>query len=138
MIGNATCASGYTGPLCSVCSNNYFASGKSCTKCDNRETLNASQIFFIILLCSFGLAAIIYVYHAYVRPYRDEDKDKDEEEKKKVSRGEVTYLWLQMRFQSILIKIKIMVATFQVRKYIYHMYDVKVVLIEIVCLSMYR
>jgi hypothetical protein len=47
--GATPCATGYTGPLCAVCDNNYGNAGKTCVKCGGLM-INGDVISFIIIV----------------------------------------------------------------------------------------
>lgn len=63
--GDASCALGYEGPLCSVCSEGYFLSGRVCQACSNTKKMPPAAVLFIIVgSVLLAAALVVLLYHA--------------------------------------------------------------------------
>lgn len=67
--GDESCARGYEGPLCAVCSSSYAfqSSTKTCVRCSDSAVLDISDIIFLIVLAVMGLLLLYYFSHPAIR-----------------------------------------------------------------------
>ncbi|RYH21675.1 hypothetical protein EON65_20285 [archaeon] len=118
--GNALCAVGYEGPLCSVCSDGYFFKDGLCQSCDST---NEMSITVIVIIALFGLLiGAVMSYYCYFYVYVDM-VDLKRQIVDAINRGvpgpqltifQLLYLWIRKKMQDITVKVKIFISTFQV------------------------
>lgn len=113
--GDASCAVGYSGPLCGVCTDGYYLSENACRPCDGgtsgalpRNVLAALLLVICILL--FSLACAFYRY-VYVPPNILEKLAK---ENRSLSTMQLLYLWCKMKYHAFVVKFKIIAANIQI------------------------
>ena len=116
LTGDASCKTGYTGPLCSICANEYFNNGDECQSCDD-TTPSTRVILYMLILFILSIVGARHVYINYVliprlqRQYLGNDKDKEEKEK---DGGGLTGILSRKTKQSLVVKLKILVSTYQI------------------------
>lgn len=118
--GNALCALGYEGPLCSVCSDGYYYGDGLCQSCDST---NEMSITVIVIIALFGLLiSAVLAYYCYFYVYVDM-VDLKRQIIDAINRGvpgpklttfQLLYLWIRKKMQDITVKAKIFISTFQV------------------------
>jgi hypothetical protein len=98
--------------LCSVCIDNYFKTEGRCEECVSNNFLTPTAIAFIIVAILFiNIAGVLF----YISINSSDDIDNNnEEEEKDLSSFQLFMLWLRMRFSKLMIKVKIVVSTFQI------------------------
>lgn len=66
LVGDESCATGYEGPLCAVCSSDYAlqSSTKTCVPCSRSDGLDISDIIFLSAL----MALIVGLLYYFTRP----------------------------------------------------------------------
>ena len=125
--GQASCALGYEGPLCAVCSTGYYLTNTACQPCQGSDALSDATIAYI---ASFGfIILLIWIVLRYARPKvpakitkKEMEEDSDDEEEAAAAaipldqQSTLTrvYLWARAKYGAIVVKVKIIVSTFQV------------------------
>ena len=106
-VGDNACAIGYIGPFCAECDDDYYMSDGQCLHCGS-SSLNPGKIISIILLSAIFLVAIglalIWFKHEH-------GADVDHYVPWKI---EILFCWVKDKFDAITIKLKIIIATYQV------------------------
>lgn len=108
--GTSLCNKGFEGPLCSACENNYFKTDLTCEECLTNNFFTPIVISFIIIAIIFIIIAGIIFYFT-INASKEEDIINDDEI---LSSFQLFILWIRMRFNKIMIKIKIVVSTYQI------------------------
>jgi hypothetical protein len=105
--GDSVCAEGYTGPLCSICADDHYLMSGECFPC--KQTNFSSPTIFILIVsliaCAYGLLLVAFWY------YKDEEEANKPRLLRRISR---VRQWIREFFGEVVVKIKIIVATFQV------------------------
>eukprot|EP01031_Cornospumella_fuschlensis_P030162 gene30162-36437_t len=118
--GNALCAIGYEGPLCSVCSDGYYFGDGLCQSCDSTNEMSMTVIVLIALVGL--LVGALLAYYCYFYVYVDM-VDLKRQIVDSINRGvpgpqlttlQLLYLWIRKKMQDITVKAKIFISTFQV------------------------
>jgi hypothetical protein len=94
-----------------VCSPGYFYSYQQCSKCTVRGYFSAT---FVLLLALIIAVALIIAAGLYVNGRVKMVLDENNTGTPPLRSFELILLWVRMKFGSLTVKIKIMVATFQV------------------------
>lgn len=130
VTGEASCAEGYTGELCGVCATGYFDAGNyQCKPCSNASTyFTPTTITAICVVGVFMLVAfLIYVvwrkrrlptkiilrYTNHRDPHFVREKSNGESSPYRVG-GTLERIKQRLMKNNVLIKIKILIATFQI------------------------
>jgi hypothetical protein len=128
--GDVLCGEGYGGALCAVCSEGYFPSQSECVECDSTSVLTPTLLIYICAVFAVVSIALLSAYYKWF--YVDAEKERASsiigtqsqserqseyganEEEEPVSRAQLWVLWFKMRYGQIMVKVKIVVVTFQV------------------------
>ena len=137
-VGDGLCHEGYTGPLCAACADGYHMSNQECHPC-GYHGFSYLQIISLVLFGLTVIALIIVAHHTYKKHRRKNKKpipvttaviDNNEqktdgnqetppptipvEEEEEENSFSVFLTWCKTAFADIVVKVKIIVATFQV------------------------
>jgi hypothetical protein len=118
VTGEASCAEGFEGVLCAVCSVGYYldTDANSCLLCEGSSLLTPT--FIIILCCLYVLLVLLCIrlYRKIVKSTQDDDDVKEEEVEKKKPETIIEKIkdWYDRRFSAVQAKVKIVIATFQI------------------------
>jgi hypothetical protein len=73
--GDLLCRAGYEGPLCAVCSENFFPSQSECLACDSSSVITPTLLIYFCVIFTVVSLAILSAYYKYF--YVDADKEKE-------------------------------------------------------------
>ena len=99
--GDAACADGYGGPLCASCVEGYYKSQGHCLPCDNAGFSVMRILALIAMICLFGVVVFVWSQYKIILSWIPD-------------RIINLIHWIQIIFNEVVDKVKIIVATFQV------------------------
>jgi hypothetical protein len=108
--GDEACAEGYHGPFCGLCVDGYVLNYGRCILCEETDTspaIIASGIVLSLLIGGFLLILIVM----WIR--REQNKHNKDYQPWKL---ELFILWMRATFERVTIKLKIVIATYQLLK----------------------
>jgi hypothetical protein len=139
--GQGLCAIGYEGELCAVCSLGFFNENSECKPCTTSNKVTPLMIAALLIVFLILTALLIYVYYRYIRISDHKMKDLEERDDENpdihdtpfskavglrpshrsqtnddetFTTIQLIYLWLQAKYEQVMVKLKIVVCTFQV------------------------
>lgn len=136
--GNSLCEVGFEGPLCSICSDGYYEDGNQCLTCQGTQSFTPAVIIYIIILVLFVCGAAYYAssamkkwishqIHLEIEAMIEDERLaaidettlspamlKRREKRNKHRWFRSILVWIRANYDSIVIKVKIVVATMQV------------------------
>ena len=124
-VGDELCAEGHEGPMCDVCSANYFASDSKCIPCED-AALSTGAIAAYSVFGIIGLVAAAWMYYALVIKKAEKEVESQEklvakgasaeieEEETGKSQFEKIAEYVKVRSFQILTRVKILTSTYQV------------------------
>jgi hypothetical protein len=136
--GNATgkglCATGYTGPLCGTCEDDFFLSDGECYECTGSSVITPSFVLLMLLaIISIATVGVLYFYSqdilAYVQERESSISTYTRERAESLKAGkehtpapdtappsnwEIALLWMKSQWPRTVIKLKIVITTFQI------------------------
>ena len=104
---------GYKGPLCGVCEEGYFENDNECLQCTNSSTLTPTMIVFICIVILFVMASLMSC-SVKLKIFTVDADDGAATDNKKLNDIQLLFLWLKSTYKNTIVKIKIIVSTFQV------------------------
>lgn len=105
--GDASCLIGFEGPLCSLCSEGYFLSEKTCLPCQDSDQLGPASILFLVVAVIAVAGVMAFLYYKSSRAYSGNAEGVLE------SLYEV-FSWLAEELQGLGSQLKIVITTFQI------------------------
>jgi hypothetical protein len=113
--GNHLCDVGYKGPLCAVCDDGYYEINNQCWPCKSPSgDLALAVVTVIVVFICFILAIIALMVWFWYTVYVSDDVLEDENALRNLSRRQKLYLLFKMKYDTVLVKGKIVVATYQI------------------------
>ena len=119
--GDGLCKTGFTGPLCAVCADGYFAEDNDCISCSGSQKLSSSAIALIVAGVVVTLLALGYLYRRYrqLRHYVKEDADGAANMVFGANSSDTNFLdkaliWLSLHIRTVIAKLKIVLVTYQI------------------------
>lgn len=121
--GDGLCRTGFTGPLCAVCADGYFAERNDCTSCSGPHSLPGTTIAFIVVAVVILLAAMTYTYRRY-HQLKGITNESIRHQPSSATSSDFNYMqfnlldkaliWLAVHYKPIITKLKITVVTYQI------------------------
>ena len=106
--GDDACEVGFKGPLCAVCAEGYFPAEQMCLRCASQALPTTTVVFIIIFALAFAGTGV-YLYRRY-----HQLKGMSTEEPILLRRFDSILLWCAHRYRPVLVKVKIVVAAYQI------------------------
>ncbi len=123
-VGQMSCANGYDGPLCAVCSAGFYENNNQCIECTGSAQVTPAMIALIVIVFVAAIfALLLYRSLNKSKPKANGDEEDDDNTRQLPQSGAndeppstiaLIYWWMREKYDDIIVRVKIVVSTFQV------------------------